>query len=258
MPNGISFYPFFAAVHALILVFSALAGALLALALPNDRPNLTRLILAFSGAYLLATGVMDLLPAIYSDTHEISGVESAHREAHDAGVFILLGFLLQLLFEALSQGVEHGHRHIETLSSGRIPWMMLLGLSLHAFVESLPIGAAPDSPGAAVLTRAIAVHNLPVGLVFFSLLRQLKLKPLSLVLTFGFFVSMAPLGIFAASHWAWLSAAAPQLTAITFGVFLHISTVILFESSKGHGFNFAKLTAILLAFAAAHFGHSHG
>jgi len=244
-------------VHSLILVFSAIAGALLALVLPNDRPNLSRLILAFSGAYLLATGVMDLLPAIYSDGHSGSGAEAQHRDPHGIGAFILLGFLLQLLFEALSQGVEHGHRHIESLPSGRIPWMMLFGLSLHAFVESLPIGAAPESENAAVLTRAIAVHNLPVGLVFFSLLRQLKIKPLSLYLSFAFFVSMAPLGIFAASHLPELSHAAPQLTAVTFGVFLHISTVILFESSKGHGFNFAKLAAILLAFAAAHWGHGH-
>jgi hypothetical protein len=34
--------------------------------------------------------------------------------------------------------------------------------------------------------------------------------------------------------------------AIVVGIFLHISTTILFESSEGHKFNFQKLIAIAL------------
>jgi len=241
-------------VHSLTLVLSAVGGAAVALLLPSKNPLFLRLLLAFSGAYLLATGVLDLLPHIYGSTHTHS--DAAHG-GHELGWFVLLGFLVQLLFEALSQGVEHGHQHMDSVQAGRIPWPMLMGLSLHALVESLPIGAAPDSPEAAVLTRAIAVHNLPVGLVFFSLLRQLKLPVWATAFSFGFFVLMAPLGIALAGHFPALQQSLPQLMAITFGVFLHISTVILFESSKGHGFNFIKLGVILLAFAAAHFGHGH-
>ncbi|MBI1317286.1 hypothetical protein GC167_10615 [bacterium] len=248
-------------MHSLTLVLSALGGAAVALLLPSKSPLFLRLLLAFSGAYLLATGVLDLLPHIYGSS-ENSTQEAHHHlnpghSGHELGWFILLGFLVQLLFEALSQGVEHGHQHMESVQAGRIPWPMLMGLSLHALVESLPIGAAPDSPEAGVLTRAIAVHNLPVGLVFFSLLRQLNLSVGTTAFSFGFFVLMAPLGIALAGHFPILQQAQPQLMAITFGVFLHISTVILFESSKGHGFNFIKLGVILLAFAAAHFGHGH-
>jgi hypothetical protein len=36
-----------------------------------------------------------------------------------------------------------------------------------------------------------------------------------------------------------------EITAIIIGVFLHISTVILFESSENHKFNLQKFLAII-------------
>lgn len=40
-----------------------------------------------------------------------------------------------------------------------------------------------------------------------------------------------------------------ELLAIVIGIFMHISTTILFEASDGHRFNYAKLGAILLGTA---------
>jgi hypothetical protein len=37
------------------------------------------------------------------------------------------------------------------------------------------------------------------------------------------------------------------------GVFLHISTTILFESSEGHKFNLNKILAIIVAITIAYF-----
>ena len=43
------------------------------------------------------------------------------------------------------------------------------------------------------------------------------------------------------------------INAVVIGVFLHISTTILFESSEGHKFNLNKILAIVVAVAIAYF-----
>jgi len=44
-----------------------------------------------------------------------------------------------------------------------------------------------------------------------------------------------------------------ELNAISIGIFLHVSTTILFESSKDHKFNLAKLSTIIAAIVIAYF-----
>ncbi len=55
------------------------------------------------------------------------------------------------------------------------------------------------------------------------------------------FSIMTPLGTFLANTIEALATYATYLNALVIGVFLHISTVILFESSEGHKFNLRKL-----------------
>jgi hypothetical protein len=43
-----------------------------------------------------------------------------------------------------------------------------------------------------------------------------------------------------------LTAIAPKIMAIVIGIFLHISTTILFESSSNHRFNFMKMVVIVI------------
>jgi hypothetical protein len=42
------------------------------------------------------------------------------------------------------------------------------------------------------------------------------------------------------------------INAIVIGIFFHISTVILFESSEGHKFNLSKLVVIVLGILVAY------
>ena len=56
---------------------------------------------------------------------------------------------------------------------------------------------------------------------------------------------MSPLGLFLAGKVAVFSTYHTEITAFIIGVFLHISTIILFESSENHKFNFQKFVAIL-------------
>lgn len=62
---------------------------------------------------------------------------------------------------------------------------------------------------------------------------------------------MSPLGSYAGEHIPLLVEYKAEITAIIIGIFLHISTIILFESSKDHKFNRFKFAAILLGMIVA-------
>ena len=55
---------------------------------------------------------------------------------------------------------------------------------------------------------------------------------------------MAPLGTLSGNLIQELSLYNKEIMAIVVGIFLHISTTILFESSEGHKFNIQKLLVI--------------
>jgi len=57
---------------------------------------------------------------------------------------------------------------------------------------------------------------------------------------------MSPIGVLVGDKIQFFTKYATEITALIIGVFLHISTIILFESSENHKFNLQKFTAILL------------
>jgi hypothetical protein len=62
---------------------------------------------------------------------------------------------------------------------------------------------------------------------------------------------MSPLGSWVSGNFSFIHLYEDQLNALIIGVFLHISTAILFESSENHKFNLQKFIAILIGFAVA-------
>ena len=67
---------------------------------PTIKNNL-KLLLAFSGAFLLSLTVFEMIPNLYS-----------HDNSKTIGLFIMLGILLQIFLEFFSKGAEHGHVHV--------------------------------------------------------------------------------------------------------------------------------------------------
>ena len=57
---------------------------------------------------------------------------------------------------------------------------------------------------------------------------------------------MSPLGVLLGDKVSFFTTYYTEITALIIGVFLHISTIILFESSENHKFNLQKFIAILL------------
>ncbi|MCL6275293.1 ZIP family metal transporter [Muricauda sp. 2012CJ35-5] len=219
----------------LIPILAVWAGFLFVwLAKPKNK-NHVRLLLAFSGAFLLALTFFELLPEVYE-----------HHDSRTIAVFILAGILLQIFLEFFSKGAEHGHLHLD-LADRKFPILLFLSLSIHALIEGTPIhGNEP-------ILYGIVIHKLPVAIVLgIFVLNSNMVYGLKLFFMIAFSL-MTPLGSLLANNSQWLSEHGQYLTALAIGVFLHISTIILFESSQGHSFNLRKLIVIILGVGLAYF-----
>jgi zinc and cadmium transporter len=229
----------------LLLLSSIVLGALTVIGFKLYDPRHIRLLNAFTGAFLLSLTLLHLLPELY---HE-SGVGAAH--AHGAlliGSLMLAGFFVQIALDVISMGVEHGHSHP---LHGRMPVGVIAGLCLHAFVEALALGNGQhhhDLESRRLLLMSIVVHNYPVSIALLGMLLQSGMSRRTSLGMLALFAAMGPLGMFVSAHTP-LANYSRELMAIVIGIFMHISTTILFEASDAHRFNFAKLGAILLGTA---------
>src|SRR5205823_5412349 len=161
------------------------------------------------------------------------------------GGLILAGFFTQIALDVISMGVEHGHAHA---LHGRMPFGVLAGLCLHALVEAMALGDASrhfDPASRRLLLWSIVLHNYPVSIALLGMLLQTGMKRSSALGLLAVFAAMAPLGMTISAH-SVLALYSRELMAFVIGIFMHISTTILFESSDVHRFNLAKLAAIIV------------
>lgn len=219
----------------LLLVLGVLLSFVFVLiAKPKSKENF-KLLLAFSGAFLLALTIFELLPTAYENS-----------DAKTIGVFIMLGILLQIFLEFFSKGAEHGHVHINSEKSN-FPWLLFISLSIHAFLEGFPIESHDT------IIYGILIHKIPIAVILSIFLLGSKIKLAKAILFITLFALMTPLGSYIADNYDFISQYYAPITALVIGVFLHISTVILFESSEGHKFNLHKLLVIIVGIAIAYF-----
>ncbi|MFB6259049.1 MAG: ZIP family metal transporter [Flavobacteriales bacterium] len=226
---------------ALLLFLGAWAGGGTAFLLPSDNNHRSRLFLSFSGAFLFALGLTEFFPTLFQEGPP--GI----------GIWVLLGFLLQILLEVLSGGVEHGHVQKGHMMKKGIPFAALVGLSIHALMESIPLGG-PGILNSEHFLMGLLVHKLPVSLALASLLLNSSDRRAPVVAAFSIFSLMGPLGIFIGNVLPERTSSLPTgisyyILAIVLGVILHVSTTILFESSDEHRLEQYKLLAVLAGFA---------
>jgi zinc transporter ZupT len=199
---------------------------------PKNSNNI-KLLLAFSGAFLLSLTFFELLPDVYH----------GHNPKIIA-LYILGGILLQVFLEFFSKGAEHGHMHIQ-LKENKFPTLLFLSLSVHALVEGVPIH---DNDS---ILYGIIIHKIPIAIILSIFLINSKMKLGTVLLFIGAFSLMTPLGSYLSTV-PWVQDYGHLLTALTIGVFFHISTIILFESSQGHKFNLRKVVVIILGIGIAY------
>ena len=216
-------------------VLGVLLSFLLVLLIKPKKKEHFKLLLAFSGAFLLALTIFELLPEVYENSN-----------AKTVGVCIMLGILFQIFLEFFSKGAEHGHIHLST-EEKVFPWLLFVSLSIHSLMEGLPVLTNET------IIFGILIHKIPIAIILSIFLVGSKLKPFYVGLFILLFALMTPLGTFLADNLEVISENSGLLNAVVIGIFFHISTVILFESSEGHKFNLRKLLVIILGIIIAYF-----
>lgn len=226
----------------LILFASVSCGGLAFFLFKNTKPDFLKLVLSFSGAFLFALSVLHLMPEVYE-----------HSQAN-IGAWIMLGFFLQVILELFSEGIEHGHMHIHHHGDSIFPGGMMISLCVHSFLEAMPLSmgameAEHHHPGSSLLA-GIALHHIPVAFALVSMLIASDVSKGRTLLLLFIFAMMGPLGAFTGELIGTGNADLfvvwhKRIMAIVIGIFLHISTTILFESGSGHRFNLYKMAAII-------------
>ncbi|MBL4755560.1 MAG: ZIP family metal transporter [Flavobacteriales bacterium] len=221
-----------------ILFIAAMAGGLAVFLFKTTDESKLKLLISFSGAYLLAICLLHLIPEIYEGN------------STDIGMFILGGFFLQVMLEFLSGGIEHGHMHVHKKHLNVVPVAIMVSLCVHALTEGMPLGGEGLAHRHSTLVVGIVLHKMPIAFVLMAFMMQAKIakpKAIAVLITFAL---MAPLGIMLGETVAAFMSI-EELLAIVVGIFLHVSTTILFESTDNHRFNIHKIIIIIFGASLA-------
>ncbi len=207
-----------------------------------SRPDeqVLRLLLAFSGAFLLSVALTHMMPELYEAAGE--GV----------GPWLLGGFLLQVVLEFFSQGIEHGHMHVHKGPGRAMPLLTLFSLCAHSFTEGMPFADARVHGDMAFLL-GVLLHKLPMAIALVTVLQRAEAPARQLWGMVVLFALAAPAGILA-GVWGGQGLGEVFLhrtLALAIGMLLHIGTTIIFETAPGHRFNRQRFAAVLAGAALA-------
>lgn len=217
----------------LSLFLSVIIGYGVAYALKTRETSRFNLLLSFSGAFLLSVTVFEYLPELYQSSKE------------SLGIFIMGGILLQLVLDFFSKGAEHGHIHIDS-DQRSFPFALFISLSIHALLEGIPVASSDH------LLYGVLIHKVPIAAILGIFLIKSGFKSWITLLFLSGFALMTPLGSYLSQHLTQIQEYLPYLNALVVGIFLHVSTTILFESNKNHSFNLIKLLTVIVAIAIAY------
>lgn len=220
-----------------LLISSVLLGVFLGKFFGNNE-KLAKRLLILSAGFLIALCTVEVFPLIY------------HTEDHNIGLWIIIGVLLQMILESLTKGFEHGHFHREC-NCNILPIGLLVGMFIHSFVEGIPLTNSTDIFSPYLL--GILLHNVPISFVLGAFLLSEKKNKAQAWFTILIFAMASPLGMilgnFFPSSWR------IYFLAISGGIFLHISSVIIFESNKSHKMDWEKIFLVILGIGTALMGH---
>src|SRR5690606_541017 len=160
----------------LLPILAVIFGVVIATISNKKRMFNTRLLLSFSGAFLLALTLFEMLPEVYE-----------HVDSKLAGLFIMSGILLQIILEFFSKGAEHGHVHIHKNDTA-FPWALFISLCIHSFLEGFSIHDHND------MVYGILIHKIPIAALISMFLLQSNYNKIQIAGFLVIFAFMTPLG----------------------------------------------------------------
>jgi zinc and cadmium transporter len=227
-----------------ILLAGPLSGIIIHRYLKIKTGKLISLTVLFSGSFLLGISLFGLMPELFDHIKE-------------AGVWIVVGFLLQVVLEKFTGGVDHGHIHNHDLPKNEL--VLFAGLMLHALFEGYSAGLTNYlTPGlVSGMVAGISIHEIPAAFSLSVLMSTRYKRKLYLLPILALYACATPIGyisgVFVHSENIISEHMSQVITAIIAGTFLHISTTIVFENSllKREGVN--KWIMIILGLAISYF-----
>lgn len=225
--------------------------SLLSLRVKKQNAIWLNFLLSFSGAFLLGITLMHVIPELYEN----------HNTSLSIGIFVMIGFFIQVLLESYSKGIEHGHIHVHDF--GKMPYGLFIALSLHALLEGSVLDITDFNKSVDVMF-GILVHKIPVAFLLGYLLFTINDKKWTSFILLFIFALATPLGSFITSKLDFMVFGIEiksVLMAMATGSFLHVATTILFETSPEHKLKINKFIPALLggvlAVGASILNHHH-
>jgi Predicted divalent heavy-metal cations transporter len=234
-------------IPVLLLILSVITGVFLGKYF-GKKEKLAKNLLILSAGFLITICLNEVFPQVYVKT-----------ESTNLGIFVILGVLLQMVLEALTKGFEHGHFHHHN-ENNILPMALMVGLFVHAFIEGIPLANEEEALSPYLL--GIVVHNIPISFILGAFLFN-RNKPKNIpsypsILIVALFAFASPLGMLLGNYFN--PDLQPYFLAIVGGIFLHISSVIIFESNKNHNIDWTKIGLVILGVSLAlgmHLFHHH-
>lgn len=177
---------------------------------------------AFASGIFLGAALFHMLPDATKSFQQLMG--SDHYPF--AEFFCAAGFLLLLLLERLSQYSANVFKWRHAL-----PYMVVLILVVHAFIEGTALGINTTMAAASILFFAIIAHKSSESFALAVVLHQANARLGMIIILIGIFSLMTPLGIamgtlvterIQTQSGLWLSAGFNSFAA---GTFLYMSTL---------------------------------
>lgn len=222
----------------LLLILSVLIGVFLGKYF-GSKQQFAKNLLILSAGFLITICLNEVFPEVY----ETGG--------HNIGIFVILGVLIQMLLENLTKGFEHGHVHHDSDDHSIIPIALIAGLFVHAFIEGIPLSHEKETFSPYLL--GILFHNIPISFVLGSFLAHSKNFSTKFWIIVSVFALASPLGMLLGKYFD--EELKVYFLAVVGGIFLHISSVIIFESNKNHKMDWQKIILVIVGISLALGGH---
>lgn len=231
----------FALLLGLLTAIANILGSALALLQRQPSRRFTASALGFSGGFILAAALMEMIPATM-------------ERGHDMALYIALGYLLVFFVE------QFFNVHLHSLPDEHHPVVIpaaagiasLVAFNVHDFVDGLAMGAgmiAGSELGILVFV-AVLLHELPAGFVIAAIMRGAGWS------RWGAFAAGGSIGVITLVGIVlpfWMHQFNPQiadiLLALATGTFIYLGATLLVPLSEA-GKSRAITLLVLLGFVA--------
>ena len=215
----------------IVLFFGVLTAGLITEFFKNPLEKHSHFLISFSVSIVLTLLCVHILPELFSNDNP------------KIGYYILAGFVIQILLELLSKGIEHGHVHFQGKISAKQLLIIFIGLSIHSFIEGIPINTISEVHHSHnhnimeyefswIYLSTILIHKLPIAAVLVIFLNSMGVKNFKKYIFLLIFASTSPLGAIlsrAIKSIAFFNGWSLKFLALSTGMLLHITTLLIFE-----------------------------